>query len=121
MPIFVYEPAEDTTSLEIIAGRECCYFETLQWSNEQQLAECSDCGRPIRRALAGFARSSFANPDPLRGVAKALGDGINAGVSDTSSGGKSDAKSLISADGKSPAARAARLAYKHVCGKSCRH
>lgn len=121
MPIFVYEPAEDASTPEMIPGRECCYFETLQWSSEEPLTQCPECSKSIRRAVTEFAYAGQVARDPLRGVSKSLGDGISAGVADSSAGGHSQARELISSEGKSPASRAARLAYKHICSKNCRH
>ncbi|MEN9529959.1 MAG: hypothetical protein RI932_1832 [Pseudomonadota bacterium] len=121
MPIYVYEPAEGESESGIIEGRECCFFETLQWAKEEPLTLCPECGRPIRRAMAGFALASQASSDPLKGVARKLGEGLDAAVPSTGSGGKSEAKEFISGEGKSAAARAARLAYRHVCSKNCRH
>jgi predicted nucleic acid-binding Zn ribbon protein len=121
MPIYVYEPADATADAEIIEGRECCYFETLQWAKEEPLTHCPECGRTIRRALAGFTLASQSSSDPLKGVAKKLGEGLDAAVPSTSPGGRSEAKEFISGEGKSAASRAARLAYRHVCSKNCRH
>ncbi|MBM3380981.1 MAG: hypothetical protein FJY29_00885 [Betaproteobacteria bacterium] len=121
MPIYVYEPAEPAGEAGVVEGRECCYFETLQWAKEEPLTQCPECGRSIRRALAGFALASQSSPDPLRGVAKKLGDGLEAAVPSSSHSGKSESRELIAGEGKSAAARAARLAYRHVCSKNCRH
>lgn len=121
MPIYVYEPAEDRASADIIPGRECCYFETLQWASEEALSQCPECLRPIRRALTEFALAGQTVRDPLRGVGQSLAKGMDAAVSETSSGGTSVARELVSSEGKSPAERAARLAYKHICSKNCRH
>lgn len=122
MPIFVYEPVISESDKSGSAGRECCFFETLQWSNELPLTECPECGQPIRRALTGFAISTQGQPDPLRGITKKLSDGLDAGAGESKSTEKPSAGGIISgSSATTPAGRAAQLAYRHVCSKNCRH
>lgn len=122
MPIFVYEPVFAETSAADAQERQCCYFETLQWSNEAPLTHCSECGGEIRRAVTSFALAAQTSVDPLQGVAKKLGDGLSAAQGAASSEEKSQGRQMISGGSKdSPAGRAARLAYRHVCSGNCRH
>lgn len=121
MPIFVYEPDVDSNDLDAVSGRECCDFETLQWANEAPLTQCPECGKSIRRALTSFAATVQNSSDPLKGVSKKLAEGITAGTADTSAAEKSESKDLFSGSNKSPASRAARLAYRHICSGNCRH
>ena len=122
MPIFVYEPViADSDGIDI-SQRECCFFETLQWSNESPLTECPECRRPIRRAVTGFAISSQVQSDPLRGITKKLNDGLDAGAGDSKGSDKGGAGGIITgSSATTPAGRAAQLAYRHVCSKNCRH
>lgn len=122
MPIFVYEPDLSEPRSEQEPQKDCCYFETLQWANEAPLKQCPECGGPIRRAVTSFATTVRTSSDPLSGVARKLGEGLRAGQDDTSAADKSESRSLISGSAKdTPAGRAARLAYKHVCSGNCRH
>ncbi len=122
MPIFVYEPIFSEHETPDVAGRECCRFETLQWSNEAPLTKCPECGKPIRRAVTGFAIAAQGQSDPLKGITKKLNSGLEAGVTAGTPTDKPSSNSLISASGATtPAGRAAQLAYKHVCSKNCRH
>lgn len=122
MPIFVYEPIPQDPDSSESAAKECCYFETLQWSTEAPLTQCPECGGPIRRAVTSFAFSAQVQSDPLKGIAKKLGDGIDAGQKDAASAGATGSKPLISdSSSNSAAGRAARLAYRHVCSGNCRH
>jgi predicted nucleic acid-binding Zn ribbon protein len=122
MPIFVYEPVISESDADELSGRECCFFETLQWSNEVPLSECPECRRPIRRAVTGFAIASQGQADPLRGITKKLNDGFDAGIADAKTPDKAGSGGIISGTGATtPAGRAAQLAYRHVCSKNCRH
>ncbi|MFZ9518994.1 MAG: FmdB family zinc ribbon protein [Silvanigrellaceae bacterium] len=122
MPIYVYEPVPPEKEGDAQAANDCCYFETLQWASEAPLTHCPDCGSPVRRAVTSFALASQTNQDPLRNVAKRVGDEIQAGQAGVSSSEKSEGRSLISGSASNtPAGRAARLAYKHVCSGNCRH
>jgi predicted nucleic acid-binding Zn ribbon protein len=122
MPIYVYEPVPSEKEGEAQPANECCWFETLQWASEAPLTQCPDCGGAIRRAVTSFALATQSNQDPLKNVAKRLGDGISAGQGEVSASEKSEGRSLISGSASNtPAGRAARLAYKHVCSGNCRH
>lgn len=123
MPIFVYEPVLDENESDAAPqDRACCYFETLQWSNEAPLVVCPACGKTIRRSVTSFALAAPANPDPLRGIGKNIGEGLSAAGESLPSAEKSEGRSLISSSAsQTPAGRAARLAYRHVCSGNCRH
>jgi predicted nucleic acid-binding Zn ribbon protein len=122
MPIFVYEPIPPENASDSYSPRECCFFETLQWSNEAPMTQCPECGAPIRRAVTGFSLATRVQKDPLRDVAKTLGDGILSGQADVSADDKKAAGGIISGPSSETAAgRAARMAYKHVCSGNCRH
>jgi predicted nucleic acid-binding Zn ribbon protein len=122
MPIFVYVPADENSEYADHPERECCYFETLQWSNEAPLSVCPDCGQPIRRALAGFALAAKRSADPLRNAVQrldsAMEEGISSGSQENAASGSSG---YIGSGSDSSAKRAARLAYRHVCSGTCRH
>ncbi|MEY4065384.1 MAG: hypothetical protein RIR26_1592 [Pseudomonadota bacterium] len=122
MPIFVYVPTDENSEFAEHSDRECCYFETLQWSNEAPLSVCPDCGQPIRRALAGFALAAKQSADPLKNAAERLGsamdEGLASGAQDRAASGSAN---FLSSGSDSSAKRAARLAYKHICSGTCRH
>lgn len=122
MPIFVYEPVFAEGAAADAQERQCCFFETLQWSNEAVLTQCPECGGEIRRAVTSFALAAQAPADPLKGVAKKLGDGLSAAQGSASSEEKAQGRQLISgSSADTPAGRAARMAYRHVCSGNCRH
>lgn len=108
MPIFVYEPVAPE-------GRACCFFEVLQWSSEAPLEACPNCGQAVRRAVTEFAAQTRS------GAGKADAAVSQAGTTETARSGREQSSGLISGASDSAATRAARLAYRHVCGKNCRH
>lgn len=115
MPIFVYEPViENESDDEVSVSRECCHFEVLQWTSEPPLTACPQCGGAIRRALTEFSSQVRNSASLSRSAPEIRASNVAGPV-------REQASSLISADGNSAASRAARLAYKHVCGKNCRH
>ena len=115
MPIFVYEPVWDVQSdAQLSEPRDCCHFEVLQWSSETPLSVCPQCGGAVRRALTEFATQTRSAGAPSRGSSAAQ-------PSSAAELNAPSSSSLISAEGNSAASRAARLAYRHVCGKNCRH
>lgn len=109
MPIFVYEPVAPDGATE---GRTCCSFEVLQWSSEAPLEACPNCGQPVRRAVTEFAAQ-------LRSGAGTTTE--QGSTADRARSARDQSSALISGSNDSAATRAARLAYKHVCGKNCRH
>jgi len=115
MPIFVYESVHDAQGDgQSSETHDCCHFEVLQWSSEAPLLVCPQCGGPVRRALTEFATQSCSASTPSRSDSREQ-------PSAAAGAARQPSPSLISAEANSSASRAARLAYRHVCGKNCRH
>ncbi len=97
LPIYVYEP---TIWSENESVNDCCFFDTLQSLNADPLKTCPTCGRAVHRAVAAFNINSQAQS------ASAIANNYSA---------------FDKTKGDSPAAKAARLAMRHVCGMGCKH
>lgn len=81
---------------------DCCYFEAIQTFKAEPLQACPTCGHAVHRVITSFSVTSKSTvqenqPDPLQ----AAWQGSH----------KKD----------SPAARAARLAMRHICSQGCKH
>ncbi len=99
MPIYVYEPTIWSQDEEI---NDCCYFEAIQSFKEAPLEVCPTCGRAVHRAVTSFsyAAKSVNSPEDAN---------------------RNDPFQTWQNKKDSPAARAARLAMRHVCGQGCKH
>ncbi|KAB8033479.1 FmdB family zinc ribbon protein [Fluviispira multicolorata] len=99
MPIYIYEP---TIWSENEPVNNCCFFEKLQSVNQESIKKCPTCGHDVHRAVTAFNVNSQA-------------------ASASSTALANNYFAFNKAKGDSPAAKAARLAMRHVCGMGCKH